>query len=304
VTEEKEVIGLVVRLLSNDGSPRPIRGNQLSATVKTFLPEFNPVEFHCRNLRDFLRKYAANEVMELGKAGMDVVYGLRSAGQQQPLFDVTPPNTTASTPTVAGAMPDSTAPLTQLLADRRVWKTFVTPESPFRLFLAPSTRRITVLSPGYTPDPSWIEVPRISADVLLQTAKDFIAQLPDVQQAPLLTTIQQPRWWIGFFDLLNTLGLKMRWIDFRRRRIAEEFERAMPTLPPESAPAQVQTKNVSLGIPAPADQVVLSASERALTPQKSLLRRIASDAVERMTDTELRALNLPLGYVVDALTTR
>jgi hypothetical protein len=301
VTEAKDVIALVVRLLSNDGSPRPIRGNQLSATVKTFLPDFKPEEFHCRNLREFLRKHAANEVMELGKAGMDVVYGLRSVGQQQPLFEVTAPTTT---PTTAPATtPDSSAPLSQLLADRRVWKTFVTPDSPFRLFLAPSTRRITVLSPGYTPDPSWIEVSRISADVLLQIAKDFIAQLPDVQQGPLMTAIEQPKWWIGFFDLLNTLGLKMRWLYFRRRRIAEQFERSMPTLPPESP--QVQAKNVALGIPASADSAGAPlASERTLAPQNSLLKRIASDAVQRMTDTELRALNLPLGYVVDALTTR
>lgn len=299
MTEEKEVIALVVRLLSNDGSPRPIRGNQLSATVKTFLPDFNPEEFHCRNLREFLRKHAANEVMELGRAGMDVIYGLRSAGQQQPLFEVTPLGKTALDTT-----PDSGAPLNQLLADRRVWKTFVTPDSPFRLFLAPSTRRITVLSPGYTPDPSWIEVPHISADILLQIAKDFIAQLPAVQQGPLVTAIEQPRWWLGFFDLLTTLGLKMRWIYFRRRRIAEEFERAMPTLPPESAPTQVQARDAVLGIQTPAHHAALPASEPALALQKSLLRRIASDAVQRMTDTELRALNLPLGYVVDALTAR
>jgi hypothetical protein len=299
VTDEKEVISLVVRLLSNDGNPRPIRGNQLSATVTTFLPDFKAENFHCRNLRDFLKKYAANEVMEIGKAGMDVVYGLRSVGQQQPLFEAsTPPPPPATTL-------DSRAPLNQLLADRRIWKTFVTPESPFRLFLSPSTKRITVLSPGYTPDPSWIEVPRISADILLQIAKDFIAQLPDVQQGPLATAIEQPRWWIGFFELLNTLGLRMRWIYFRRRRIAEEFERAMPTLPPpESAPAQVRVTNAVLGIPAPAVHAAPPALERAPVPQKSLLRQIASDAVQRMTDTELRALNLPLGYVVDALTAR
>jgi hypothetical protein len=291
VTEEKDVTALVVRLLSNDGHPRPIRGNQLSATVKTFLPDFKPEDFHCRGLLDFLKKYAANEVMVLGKAGMDVVYGLRSVGQQQPLFEM---------PSVAST-PDSSSPLRQLLADRRIWKTFVTPDSPFRLFLAPSTKRVTVLPPGYTPDPSWIEVPHISAETLLKIAKDFIAQLPDVQQGPLVTAIEQPRWWIGFFDLVSTLGLKMRWLYFRRRRVAEEFERAMPTLPSE--PAQEETRKVVLGIKPSVDHV-LPPPEPARAPQQSLLRQIASDAVQRMTDAELRALNLPLGYVVDALTTR
>jgi len=36
----------------------------------------------------------------------------------------------------------------------------------------------------------------------------------------------------------------------------------------------------------------------------SLLRHVAASAVLRMTDVELRALNLPLGYVIDALTAK
>jgi hypothetical protein len=34
------------------------------------------------------------------------------------------------------------------------------------------------------------------------------------------------------------------------------------------------------------------------------MKRIAADVVQRMTDSELRALNLPLGYVVDVMTAR
>lgn len=293
MTEEKDVTALVVQLLSGNGTPRPIKGNQLSVVVKTYFPDFDPEKFHCRNLRDFIRKYAADDVMEISKAGMDIVYGLRSVGQQQALFE--------SPATADTAKPsDVRAPLGQLLANPRIWKTFASPDTAFRLFLAPSTKQVTVLRPGYTPDPSWVEVPHISAEALLQIAKDFISEMPDVQRAPLRAALDQPRWWIGFYDLVRTLGLKMRWIYFRRRRIAEEFERAMPTLPPDSAPALQQREAER---PEPAIQATRMQPLASALPA-SLLKRVAADVVQRMTDSELRTLNLPLGYVVDALTTR
>ena len=294
MTEEKEkdVTALIVQLLSGNGTPRPIKGNQLSVVVKTYFPDFDPEKFQCRNLRDFIRKYAADDVMEISKAGMDIVYGLRSVGQQQPLFQSAPP-TDAARPS------DQRAPLGQLLQNPRIWKTFASPDTAFRLFLAPSTKQVTVLRPGYNPDPSWIEVPHISAEALLQIAKDFVAELPDFQRTPLTTALDQPRWWIGFYDLVRTLGLKMRWIYFRRRRIAEEFERALPALPTASIPA-LQPQDAER--PEPAIQRRVQPLTSALPV--SLLKRVAAEVVQRMTDSELRTLNLPLGYVVDALTTR
>ena len=160
MSEEKEVTTLLVQLLSSNGSPRPIKGNQLSVVVRTHFPDFNPEKFQCRNLREFIRKYAADDVMEIGRAGMDIVYSLRSVGQQQPLFEPAVADTTKPS--------DQSTPLGQLIANPRIWKTFASPETAFRLFLAPSTKQVTVLRPGYTPDPSWIEVPHISAEALLQ----------------------------------------------------------------------------------------------------------------------------------------
>ena len=42
MTEEKDVTALVVQLLSGNGTPRPIKGNQLSVVVKTYFPDFDP----------------------------------------------------------------------------------------------------------------------------------------------------------------------------------------------------------------------------------------------------------------------
>lgn len=294
MTEEKAVTALLVQLLSGNGSPRPIKGNQLSVVVRTHFPEFDPETFQCRNLREFIRKHAADDVMEIGRAGMDIVYGLRSVGQQQPLFEPAVADTTRPS--------DQNTPLGQLLANPRIWKTFASPDTAFRLFLSPSTRQVTVLRPGYVPDSSWVEVPHISAGALLQIAKDFISDLPEFQRAPLTAAIDQPRWWIGFYDLVRTLGLKMRWIYFRRRRIAQEFERAMPALPTElTPPAQSQPTSQEATRP---ELVIQSTAVKPSALSVSPLKRVATEVVQRMTDPELRALNLPLGYVVDALTTR
>jgi hypothetical protein len=281
---EKEASTLLVRLLS--GSSRPLKGSELSILAKTSSPDFAPLKFGCRNLRDFIRRYASDEITEVDKAGMDVVYAIRSA-EQQTLFE--------SQPVSESIKPaESRGPLGQLLTNPRIWKTFASPESPFRIFLAPGDGTIRVLRPGYSPDASWLEIPRISAEKLLQIAKDFISELPESQRAPLLSLLDKPSWWMAYFDLVRTLGLKTRWVMFRRRRIAEEFERSVPALPTVTAAAAQ---------PVSANQTT---PVQSLTPAggDSAMKRIASDVVQRMTDSELRALNLPLGYVVDVLTAR
>lgn len=283
---EQEVVALLRRLL-NDANPRPLRGGELSVLVKASFPGFNPIAFASRNLRDFIRKNLSDEISEVGKSGADILYGLRE--RQHELFKLTPPPVEAPPPPTS----DQRASLSQLLTNPRIWKTFASPETPYRLYVVPSSGVVRVVKPNESPDPSWHEIRPISGEVLLQIAKDFIAEVPEPQRGTLLITLDQPRWWFPYFDLLRTFGLKWRWVLYRRRRIADEFERALQKLP--SMPSQPRE--------------ALEAEQRPLAATSSqqpasLMRRIASEAVQRMTDSELRALNLPLGYVVDSLTTR
>jgi hypothetical protein len=274
--DQSSVVSFIIRLI-NEAHPSPIAGGQLSARVKAFFPEFYPSQFSCRNLREFIRNHVP-EVVEVGRAGMDVIYGPRA--QQGELF--TAP-TTESRPAA-----DRSGPLGQLLTNPRIWKTFTSPETPYRLYLV-SPGLVRVLRPEETPDTSWERIPPVSADALLRIAKDFISELPGSQQELLIRTLDQPRWWFPYFDLLGTLGLKMRWVFYRRRRITEEFERALAAVSPRlQAPEATQT---------PAGPRPVSRETEA----QHSLRHIAASAIQRMTDSELRALNLPLGYVLDAL---
>ena len=274
---EKDVATLLVRLLT-DSHPRPLKGSELSVLVKTSLKEFSPMTFGCKNLRDFIRKHTSPKIAELGKAGMDIIYGLPA--QQQPLFHSTTIPESPKRQIIRG-------PLTQLLSNPRVWKTFASPDSPFQLYIIPSSGDIRVLRLNDVPEPSWQKIESISAEKLLQIGKDFVSELPELQRNPLQPILEQPKWWIPYFEMLQTLGVKSRWVQYRRRRIAEEFERSVPKSP---VPQYQETR--------------IDVADTSSTQPPLLTRRIAAEVVRRMTDSELRALNLPLGYVVDALTAR
>jgi hypothetical protein len=126
----------------------------------------------------------------------------------------------------------------------------------------------------------------------MAAAKDFTAELPQSQSAPLVKSLTESKWWIPFFDVLRVLGLKSRWIIYRRRRIVAEFERTLLRVQTTSAPA------------VPTDDVREDGGlQRSRQPRgdEPLIRRVAVESVQRMTEAELRLLNLPLGYVIDAL---
>jgi hypothetical protein len=279
--EKASVVSYLTKLAS-EMYPNPIRGGQLSDRLKAAFPNFNALQFGCKNLRDFIRDNVP-EVSEGGKAGMDVIYGLRT--QQAEMFE--------PEAVVVGSSADRRAPLGQLLTNPRIWKTFASPQTLFRLYLLPSGL-IRILRPDETADPAWPEIKPISADALRKIASDFIGTLHQSQQDILVKQLDAPKWWLPFFELVSTLGLRTRWISYRRQRIAEEFETALSQAIASvvsASPSSVKSEGTSL----PPDQHKLP---------DPLLRRIASSAVQRMTDSELRALNLPLGYVIDALTTK
>ena len=275
--ENTSLVSYISRLVS-EAQPKPITGGQLAARVKVNFPDVNFSQFGCKNLRDFIKKQIP-EVSERGQVGMDVLYGVRV--QQAEMFEVA-----SSEPTPAS---DLRAPLGQLLTNPRIWKTFASPESPYRLFIS-SSGTIRVIRPGESPDTAGHEVPPISAETLLAIAKDFVSGLPQTQQEILLRTMTELKWWVPYFELISTLGLRMRWVSFRRRRIVEEFERALSKVTSQLTPTvlSVQPQEPNLGSIAPSQS-------------DSNIRRVAAFAVQRMSDAELRALNLPLGHVLDAL---
>lgn len=281
MTESSTVVEFLVRSLQQVNS-RPLKGSQLSVLVKTAFPDFSPEALGYRTLREFIRKNAT-EIMELGRVGMDVSYCLKSS---QPALDFGGESSSAMAPA-----------LDQLMRNIRAWKTFTTPDSAFRLYLTENGVLRTMHS-NSRPLPEWREIRRMSAEALLQIGKDFVATLDDFQKSALMPLLQEPKWWIPFFERLQPLNLKSKWIEFRRQRIRDEFQRRLEEL--GNLPVPVQTTQM---IP-PAPPLSVSPEPISQTQAELSIRKIAADVVKRMTESELRALHLPLGYVVDSLTTR
>jgi len=247
--------------------------------VKAAHPEFSAETLGYRTLREFIHRQAP-EIVEIGRAGMDVRYSLRAT---QDKLQAESPQSGAS----ANA-------LDQLMKDSRAWKTFTSPDSPFRLYLT-DQGAVRSMHAASKPLPEWREIRRISAEALLQIGKDFTADLDEIQRSVLVPTFQEPKWWFPFFDRLQSLGLKYKWIEFRRKRIRDEFQRKIEEIGALTL-AQPQESGLAL---AP----VQTESPTQIQPGVSI-RKIVDDVVQRMTESELRSLNLPLGYVIDSLTTR
>ena len=259
---------LFVRLLGQS-SPRPLRGTELSVLAKTAYPDFRPLAFGCRTLRDFIRKNVP-DVVEFGRAGMDVSYRLRSEQEH------------------AVKTEEESPALHQLTTDSRLWKTFATPDSYFQIYLVPETGMAVVKHPNSKPLPGWRELPKISGPALLQIGRDSAAGQDESGRTILDPILQEERWWIPYYERLQSLGLKSKWIEFRRRRIRAEFHRLLGETAKAETPVAVAASAPVLDSRTPIDPI----------------RKIAAEVILRMTESELRALNLPLGYVMDALTVR
>jgi hypothetical protein len=260
MTETPVVVDFLVRTLQQV-APRPLRGSELAVLVKAAHPEFSTDALGYRTLRDFIRKQAS-EIVESGRAGMDVQYSLK-ATQSKPGTD-------------AGSGGNADYALNQLMRDSRAWKTFTSPDSPFRLYLT-DQGIVRSMHSNSRPLPEWREIQRISPEALLQIGKDFTADLDEIQKSVLVPTFQEPKWWFPFFDRLQSLGLKYKWIEFRRKRIREEFLRRIEeigTVPPP----QPQESALAL---------VPQSTEAATQTQSELsIRKIAADVVQRMKDSD------------------
>lgn len=280
---ESAVVEILVRSLQQV-NPRPLKGSQLSVLVKTVLPGFSPESFGHRTLREFIRKNAP-EIMELGRTGMDISYCLKSSQTQIPFEE--------------DSKDANSDVLSQLMRNTRAWKTFTTPQSSFCMYLT-DRRILRTLHCQSKPLPEWREIRRMSSESLLEIGKEFVASLDDMQKSMLMPLLSDPKWWIPFFERLQPLNLKSRWIEFRRKRIREEFQRRLDelsTVAPVMAEKMPEAAQVVPPLVIASDVVQQSRAEFSI-------RQIAADVVQRMTESELRALNLPLGYVLDSLATR
>lgn len=282
------VVAETIRQTVRATPTRTLTGGKIWQAVRATYPDFNPSEHAVRNLRDFIRTYVT-DINEVSRAGADIVYGFQSAESQQELFPSGSPERVVQ------------RSIGYVLENRQVWKTFTSPSSPWKLFLEPETGQFRVLPPGEpVPGPHWIEVPHCSAEALFRIGQDFIAkEVPESFRPLLSATLEDKKWWLPFFEVLRNVGLGTRWMIFRRPLIVQEFERAV-----EFVRQQKRAEIVSPSATSELGSLVVDKGSRQLQPATTPLRQLVANAISKMSDAELRALNIPLGYVLDALDSR
>lgn len=278
-----------LRSIFQSAPDKVLRGSELAVLLKVQHPGFAPQIFGCFNLRDFLRKFVP-EIVVVAKSGGDVIYGLkREKGTEEakrPGFD-------------AGL--ENWAEQGFTIKDSKVWKTFATPSSKFLLCGNPTTSEVQVIPPSQTPPGApWVRIPSCPEDTHKKIAQDFIATLPDANQRAVLgKTFETHPWWIYYLHSARQIGQGINWLSYRRQRIEQEFKKALHAVGIQgnySVIGRFDSYQRELRTPAQ----LLTGLPQDFTPSPEL-RRIISAALDRMSETELRSVWLPIGLVLDAL---
>jgi hypothetical protein len=272
-----------------------ILGTRLADQLRR-VTEFDPA-IHGK-LGLFITRHAPL-VQRLERKGGDWYYGLRTMSPNQdnlPFSEKIPESRTP--PNEPGALERLSGP---------AWKTFVSPHSRHRLMGNPQTGKLTVVSPGMPlPESPWIPVPSCSVSQHADIAKAFVAQLGDTACRSSLEDIiasagSGPD--SGFHEKVRELGLGLEWSPFRRAKIIEILASSLKSLGITFQEVvdfnwkgnKVETPQFH---PKPPEPSVNYRSEQID------VQRIVAAAVVKMSNSELRQLPIPLGYILDVLVNR
>jgi hypothetical protein len=274
----------IARLVQNSPQHK-VLGSELAVLLKRGYPSFRAEDFGCRNLRDFVRRYVKN-VFEDGKRGTDVMYSaavlpaVSDASSRQQEF-----TTISEPPSAVGAR--------QVQPDKAIWKTFVSPNAPYKLYANKSTGELKVLSVAQAPPGEfWVSVPPCAAETHEKIAKEFLDGLGDEAAKVQLTKILGLNsWWEHFFFSARNFGVERQWSAFRRRRLHEEFQGTLDRLSIPRIPVADRGEPARQFIPIGGGGVQSDDSE---------LKKLLIAVIRRMPDSELRLLSLPAGYFADA----
>jgi hypothetical protein len=272
-----------------------VLGSDLTILVRQRHPEFRPAFHGCRNLREFVKRFVPS-VFESGRRGLDVLYSTVST-QVTTSLQSHSQSAASQSPNAESSHPDAEHPVAaarDLEVDAVVWKTYVSPNSPFRLYVNPRSCVARVIE---TSDPDlaqpWIFIPPCSATKHLEIARRFVDGLPTGEARNRLEdALQKEVWWLPFFSLARTFDLGRNWAAFRSRHLTAELRGTLEALGVRLPPRGRLRLEGAAVTAAP-----LADGQRKAT----LLRRLAQRAVANMPESQLRLLRLPLGYVVDQL---
>ena len=284
--QDIDAIAEQVSVLIYNSPQHSISGSTLSPLIQRAFPGFDPVQFGCINLRDFLRRYA-KDVFEAGRSGQDIVYSvLRLPSVAQ--------NSARDQEVAVISHPPALRPSAAI--DRPVWKTFVSPAGKFRAYGNRDTGDLRITHAAEQPlGGPWVEIPSCPPDIHLQIAKDFVGGLTEgATKTELGKILGLNAWWEPFFVTTRSLGIQKQWASFRRRALHIEFRRALDKIgvPFATNPGRVPPPTTTPG-------TLQDGTNLAPPADDALLRQIATEIIQKLPLSDLREVWLPLGRVLD-----
>ena len=201
----------VLSYIKSFNLPDRISGSNLGALIRVQFPDFQPTNYGCRNLREFIANFLPG-IVEVGRSGMDCLYS------RTPLVPL-PPHDAVSAANSAFPSLGAKSPVA-------IWKTFASPRTSYRLYGNAKTGELRVLFGGPANlDEPWKLIPSCTAEKHVEIARDFVKSIKDGNQAERLgACIGQPDWWLDFYRRTTELGVVEQWSSFRRGRFLESWK--------------------------------------------------------------------------------
>ena len=263
----------VVEILTATG---PKLGSQLGAMVQAGFQN-DPVNFKEQfgGLSNFLAAHCSDVVQVQERHGGDLLYGLKPAEGQAPQ--------------------KASIPLPPQL-EYGIWQCFVSPYIQAVLCVHRDTGELVVKPKGESCPEPFLQVPKLLVDDHKKAIAAFIERDMQQQRVPP-GLLARTHYWQAWLNLLRVSPPPLRgaWVEYRNKWIMDEFRKRL----------------LEAGL---SDEAVVQAERSLVQAQRmkakmpvrfagrgSTIRAVVLQAIESLSDEQLRGLWLPVGSILDAV---
>lgn len=254
------------------------QGSHLAQRVRSKYPDWTPQQAGARNLRDFVERFV-DGVRVVGRAGMDVIYGLSAEA----------PGAAAPKPAGAGQ-------------DVNFWRVWVSPNSPYALAINNVTGSVGHLPREASPEAGLSRLEPAPRARHEEIAREFARRVQAERGIRLPDVGGAEGWRYDWQRSLKSVGLEPEWNEHRSSALEAQLRVNLRDLG-LSDEAQQQALTIILRDRTARGRTTTHAP-RAIEDTRTELEAIVLAAVPRMDVSDLRALKIPLGVVLDVVAQR
>lgn len=274
----KEELAELLRSALTAAGAAGLPGTEAAQLIRSRAPTFRPQDFGAASVKDFICGVVPAKV--IGRAGMDVVFGLPDAPELQP----------------AGGTPEP--------RDWNPWRTWATPTSGRYLSVSQKGELAVQLGTPSATDlgPLPEEEHRAIAEAFLSTIPIDEAELRDLRK--LLTL---PGWWRAWVTRMRAdQARNLRWLAYRSKALDARLVAHVSSLGLSDFARDAALEGMRASRRAEAQRKPRARSTDkapAQTPSRRDMSThgLAHRVLDLLSEEQVRSLSFPLGAVLDAL---